>query len=141
MQNKLIVLQGLPASGKSTLAKQMAKADPKGTIIVSRDAFRHALGEYWVPSRERYVSCLETYAVRKGLKEGFNVVVDATNLNEEIVEKWKDTAAEANAEIEFIKLSTPLQICLERDNNPDREHKVGEDVIKSFYNRYKDQLS
>ena len=140
MQNKLIVLQGLPASGKSTLAKEMVQADPEGTIIVSRDAFRHALGEYWVPSRERYVSCLETYAIRKGLKEGYNVIIDATNLNEGVIGKWKDIAAEFDAPIEFIKLNTPLEVCLKRDGNPGREHKVGESVIISFYNRYGNQL-
>ena len=141
MQNKLIVLQGLPASGKSTLAKQMVQADPEGTIIVSRDALRHSLGVYWVPSRESFITDLELYAIQSGLERGYNVIVDATNLNEKIVNNWKMMAASTGVQIEFIKLNTPLETCLERDNNPDREHNVGADVIKSFYNRYKEQLS
>lgn len=45
MDKKIIVLQGPPASGKSTWARETAKA---GTpyVIVNRDSIRNARGEY-----------------------------------------------------------------------------------------------
>ena len=55
---KIIVLQGPPASGKSTWARDTAKA---GTpyVIVNRDSIREARGEYWIPEQETYISDLE----------------------------------------------------------------------------------
>ena len=47
----MIVLQGCPASGKSTWAKEFIKDKPNW-VIVSRDEIREGTGKYWVPSRE-----------------------------------------------------------------------------------------
>ena len=38
--SKLIVLQGIPASGKSTWAKQWAKEYPNSRVVVNRDSLR-----------------------------------------------------------------------------------------------------
>lgn len=140
--NKLIVLQGLPASGKSTKAREMVATNPTGTIIVSRDAIRHACGQYWVPSREDYISKVETYMVRHGLEMGYNVIIDATNMHPGYIDKWTRIATEEqHVPIEFILINTPLEQCIERDRNADREHQVGEKVIRDFYERYKHLLS
>lgn len=58
--NKIIVLQGPPASGKSTKAKELLEqygADK--AVIVCRDSIRESSGEYWVPSREDIDDCRE----------------------------------------------------------------------------------
>lgn len=44
---KVIILQGIPASGKSTWAREQALARPKEVVIVNRDAIRDSLGKYW----------------------------------------------------------------------------------------------
>ena len=44
-KRKLIILTGLPASGKSTFAKQYIQEHPD-TKIVSRDEIRHRFGQY-----------------------------------------------------------------------------------------------
>ena len=45
MKNKLLVLRGCPASGKSTMAKEFV-AGKKDWVIVSRDEIREATGTY-----------------------------------------------------------------------------------------------
>ena len=41
--HKVIVIQGPPASGKSTLAKRLHKMDPEHSVIISRDNIRESL--------------------------------------------------------------------------------------------------
>lgn len=98
--NKIIVLQGPPASGKSTYAKSMAKA---GTpyVIVNRDSIREAREEYWIPEQENYISDLEEFGVRSAVNRGLIPIIDATNLNPKTIQKWNDLAKELNCEIEF----------------------------------------
>ena len=50
--NTLLILQGIPGSGKSTWARKFIKDKSKSWIIVNRDAIRDMLGNYWIPSRE-----------------------------------------------------------------------------------------
>ena len=133
----LTILQGPPASGKSTLARKMQAESPNDTVIVCRDSLRHARGIYWVPQQESYISMLEDAAVDSALDLGFNVIIDATNLNPKTIRKWKALAAIHHAEIKYIKLEVPLEECLKRNSNPDRDHQVPEETIKQFFNKYK----
>lgn len=48
-QRKVIVLQGLQGSGKSTFAKVWANELPTSRVRVCRDDIRNMLGKYWVP--------------------------------------------------------------------------------------------
>ena len=132
--NKLIILQGIPASGKSTWAKQWVEEDPKTRVIVNRDSIRRGLGVYWVPSREVLVSSIEEHSVFEALDMGYDVCLDATNLNPNYLEKWKEIADLLNSPIEYKKFDISLEEALERDKN--REFPVGEKVIIDFYNKY-----
>lgn len=131
--NKIIVLQGPPASGKSTWARDTAKA---GTsyVIVNRDSIRDARGEYWIPEQEDYISDMEEYAVRSAIKRNLIPIIDATNLNPKTINKWENLAKELNCEIEFKPFYVPFKTALERDEQRDRP--VGKKVLKRFYTQY-----
>ena len=53
---RLVVVKVLPELGK------------KDVVIVSRDAIRHAMGDYWVPEREDLVSRIEDFTLDTALK-------------------------------------------------------------------------
>ena len=110
MKNKLLVLRGAPASGKSTWAKE------------------------FVPSREDYISDVEEFQIRSAIKNNLNVIIDATNLNPKTQEKWKNLAKEVDAEIDFKDFFIDFKTALERDNN--RTRKVGKKVLEGFFSRY-----
>ena len=134
---KIIVLQGPPACGKSTKAKELL--NQYGTdkaVIVCRDSIREACGEYWVPDREDYISDLENMAVDRALVRGLIPIIDATNLNKKTTNKWIKMAEGHDAEIEWIEVIVPYQEALKRDSNPDRKRPVGKKVLRDFYKRY-----
>src|SRR5690606_5236233 len=82
MKQTLYILRGLPASGKSTWAKNKAKEEPN-TIIVNRDSIRTMLkGEYKLfpfgSKMEELVSDIEMTSMQSGLIMGYNVIIDST---------------------------------------------------------------
>lgn len=132
--NKLLILQGIPASGKSTFAKQWVEKDPKTRVIVNRDSIRRGLGVYWVPSRESLISDIEFCTVKAAMDWNYDICLDATNLNPIYLSQWIDLAKEFVYKIEYKKFDISLEEALERDKN--REFPVGEKVIINFYNKY-----
>ena len=131
---KLIILKGIPASGKSTWAKQWVEEDPKTRIIVNRDFIRRELSVYWVPSRESLISDLEYEMVKMAMSWGYDICLDSINLNARYFNKWIELSKEENYEIEYKQFDISLEEALERDKN--REFPVGESVIINFYNKY-----
>ena len=56
-KRQILVLQGVPASGKSTFARKLA-TEHTNWVIVNRDSMRKARGTYWLPSQEGYIASL-----------------------------------------------------------------------------------
>lgn len=137
--SKLIICRGLPASGKSTWAKQWVLEDPEHRIRVNQDDIRLMLGKYWVPSREKLVQEIQFDAILKALSREFDIVIDNTNLNKKVLDGFdRLIKTYKNYEIEYKDFfDTPLSVCIERDKN--RDLQVTEKVIRSFYNNYKDK--
>lgn len=79
--SKLIITRGLPASGKSTQAKQWVLEDPEHRVRINQDDIRLMLGKYWVPKREPLVQHIQEEALIEALLKGYDIVIDNTNLN------------------------------------------------------------
>ena len=133
--SKILVLQGPPASGKSTFAKDFVKGK-NDWVIVSRDAIRDQLGDYWVPSRENLVNVIESDSIKSALDSNYNVIIDSTNLDINTIAKWEDLAKEKGCEIEYKTFWIPFEEAVKRDSNEGRIHRVGEEAIKTFYDKY-----
>lgn len=137
--SKLIITRGLPASGKSTWAKQWVLEDPEHRVRINQDDIRLMLGKYWVPSREKLVQEIQFDAIIEALSREFDVVIDNTNLNNKVLDQFNRLIKTfEDYEIEYKDFfDTPLSVCIERDKN--RDLQVTEKVIRSFYNNYKDK--
>ena len=135
MSQKLVVLKGPPAAGKSTKAKELYQHyGAEKAVLVSRDSIRDSMGKYWVPSREGLVSTIETSMIENALENNFIPIVDATNLNPKTIQHLESIAKSHAAEIEWIECIVPFSEALRRDK--DRQRPVGEKVLRSFYERY-----
>ena len=137
--SKLIICRGLPASGKSTWAKQWVLEDPEHRVRINQDDIRLMLGKYWVPSREKLVQHIQEEALIEALLRGYDIVIDNTNLNEKVLDNYRVlVTAYGDHAIEYKDFfDTPLSVCIGRDKN--RDLQVTEKVIRSFYNNYKDK--
>lgn len=131
---KIFMMQGPPAGGKSTKARELYEEDRLNRVIVNRDAIRDSRGDYWVPEQEQYISKLEEYAVRSAIESGLSPIIDATNLNPKTIQKWVDIAKEYLVDLTTIECVVPYKEALERDSK--RERSVGVKVLRNFYKKY-----
>ena len=131
--SKIIILQGVPASGKSTYAKELHEKN-KNYVIINRDSIRESRGTYWLPEQEDYISDIEEFEVRSAIKYGLTPIIDATNLNPSTIQKWENLAKELGCNIEIKPFKIDFKTALERDQQ--RPRPVGEKVLKSFFYKY-----
>ena len=129
--SKLTMLKGLPASGKSTYAKELVK---KGWKRVNKDDLRLMIDDgKWSKQNEERVRDIECMMVKYFLDAGFNVVVDSTNFAYERF--WFSVAQMHKADFEVKFFDTPVMECIERDSKRG-EKSVGAKVIMGMYDRY-----
>lgn len=138
---KLILMQGLPGSMKSTVAKKLV-ADGKGRVVrVNKDELRSMIfaGIPWQPKQESLV-----VEAQKAMVEAANlcgaetVVVDDTNFNPKLVSMWEGIAKNYNSEFVIHKMDTPIDVCIANDLKRKSEggRYVGADVIRNMAFRY-----
>lgn len=127
--------KGLPASGKTTWAKEYQKENPN-TVRINKDDLRLMLHNgIWSNGREKTIIDVRNMMVSYFLENGHDVIVDDTNFNFKHESKLKSLADTYKSEFlirEFIDV--PLEECIKRDLQ--RPNSVGEKVIKKMYNDY-----
>lgn len=134
---KLVVMVGLPGSGKSTRAFDMVRDDIGSTVAVSRDDIRDMLHNEHSFSvvTEQQVSVAQDTLVEKFLKRGINVVVHDLNLRMKYRKHWATMAARLGATYIQVDLTdVPLDVCIERAAK--RERVVPEDKIRELHDKF-----
>lgn len=125
----VIVTRGLPGSGKSTWAKAWVAEDPENRVRVNRDDLRYSLfGKYWGVD-EDMVTAVEESIVRRALKQGKDIVIDATHLKAAYIKKWARIHP-----VEVKEFVVDVEVAVARDAARDRV--VGEKVIRDMANRF-----
>ncbi len=128
---RLILLVGVPGSGKTTLAQNLVS---KGFDRLCADDIRLELyGDAAQQGDPKRVFAIFFERFETLLKEGKNIVVD--NMNVKLEHRQQITAMARNSNytnIQIWVLDVPLDICLAR--NRKRERQVPEDVITNSFN-------
>lgn len=136
MSKKIIMMKGLPASGKSTWAREMLGKKKGAYKIVNKDLLRTMLdaGE-WSPSKEKLIVKCRDSVINMAVKNGYSIIVDDTNLPPKHEENLRCIAEEHGVEFE-VKDLTDVSIteCLKRDAK--RANPVGPEVIKRMYTQF-----
>lgn len=138
----LIITRGLPASGKSTLARAWVDEDRDHRAEVNRDHLRMMLhGVEWSGSSylENQVTAAQHASIAALLDQGISVISSDTNLQQRYVRDLAKIAKQAGADIKIIDLShVPLDTCIQRDaeRGARGERKVGEPAIRGMHRRY-----
>ena len=141
--NKVIFTTGLPGSGKSTWAKEYIKKYTNWKRV-SRDDFRLMIADKaYEPKNEKLVTKLVNTCIIEILKDGKDVIIDATHLNEKYINEIKNFIKNNyDKEISYdIKsfLHVTVEECIK--NDLERPNSVGSGVICGMYEKYLDKRS
>lgn len=134
---KLIILRGLPASGKSTWAKEFVKSNDNWKRV-NKDDLRDMIdGGSWSKDNENAILSIRDLMVKKFLEQGFSVIVDDTNFEDKHIERISDIVLNHSGIVECTlkDFDAPLKELIERDKS--RPNPVGAGVIKRMYFKYK----
>lgn len=123
----LIIMRGLPASGKTTKAEEIAR-DNGNCVRLNKDLLRKMLHfDKFTDKNEAMTNAAEMALARMFLESNKNVIIDDTNLNTKVFQKWESLAGELDLEFHVFPINTPIWECVRRDKI--RNNSVGQDVI------------
>ena len=130
-KGKLIIMSGPSASGKSSRARQLLKADGHA-VRINRDELRNMTTTDYDSRKEQFIIDVEKAVATVARKKGYNVIIDDTNLTSHHIEMWMKFAEEHYfRQIEIQKLTTPLEECVARDAvRTNYKTRVGRPVIE-----------
>ena len=126
---RMILLCGLPASGKTHFWRRRQETTFKGVVRLSLDDFRRLITgqDFYLPF-EPFVQSWIDVTGRFFLSQGQSILIDATAMRSSLRTKWVRLAKEYDYQTECYFIDTPYFTCIER--NQQRERKVEEEVIK-----------
>lgn len=134
---KILILIGVPASGKSTWTNDFLRNNPD-YVRVSRDGFRHMLRNDGAPEPkiEGLITDLVNDVIYKCLSRKLSIIIDSTNLKRshimDIVNEFK-----YSADIDFRVFDISLKKAIERDSLRNDREKVGDKRITEMFEDYK----
>lgn len=144
-QPKLIILQGLPASGKSTYANNYKQTVDPNVKIVNCESIRKQLGlmnSYHTLKNnlEYLVENERDSQIVKYLSNGHNVISDDTNLNDNTMRHLINLAHNNTSKVIIKPLNTSVHECVRRNNDRNISRHPNDQVpnvlIYSMANRY-----
>ena len=132
--NSLIVMCGIPGSGKSFYAESY-KNSHDNYYIVSTDSIREELLGDASNQKDGWAIFMTAYdRITNHLKDGHNVIFDATNIyrksRKKILKYFRKVFGDT-INLICVYMCTPLELCLKR--NMDRDRVVPEGVIRNMY--------
>ena len=136
MSQVLLIVRGVPGSGKSTYAKKWVSENPQTRTRVNRDDLRNMVYNRYElePGEENYINKLEQSLIVTALQNKKSVVVDNVNLKRKYVQPYLKIAADYNVPVIHKDIYVDLDTVLTRNKNRDRV--VPEHVIHKMWKNF-----
>ena len=127
---------GLPASGKSTWAKQYVRDNP-GTIRFNNDEFSYMTtgwddGRSFGPMDASYLALMRRTALEHAEASDVDIVLDNTNLSPQAT--TEAIKAASSADIKYVYFEVDYLTCIER--NTKRGEPIPNNVIEKMAEQY-----
>lgn len=131
------IFQGLPASGKTTMARQRVEASGFRTVRVSKDDLRAMMsnGKYDTFAEELVLAVRDALIVN-AVAAGYDVIVDDTNIEPKHIARIRGLVG-ASANVIVSIFDTPLEECVQR-NASRTQGQVPETVIRKMARRWEE---
>lgn len=127
-------MRGLPASGKSTRAKELLLEMGSG-VRINKDLIRTMLHfDKFNGINESRTHEVAKLLAHHFLTSGVNVIIDDTNLNPRVYQEWRELGKSCEAKIQDEYMQVGVEECIMRDIT--REKKVGFTVIVNMALQY-----
>lgn len=137
MKQHILILKGLPASGKSTYAKELLAKHPNVYKRINKDDLRTMLDDgQHSKGREQFILKARNVLIREVIESNMSPIVDDTNLNplhEAEIRKIAESYSPA-IPVEVKEFNESVRTCIERDAK--REKPVGGKVIRDMAKRW-----
>lgn len=133
---KVEMCVGIPASGKSTHAKQTVAKDPSNWVRINNDDLRAMMnGSVYSPDYEKMVTDTRNYLIRDALKRGKNIVIDNVNVNKRHFDDVCKIAKSVNADIQVFEKVFYIELAeaLERNSKREGAARVPDDIVKKWF--------
>lgn len=132
-----MVLKGAPASGKSFYCHELMTKEPTQWKRINNDGLRAAIDfSIYSFENEKVIRSMRDHMLKEFLRKGFNVTVDNVNANKRHFDDVCKVVSKLNLDVQVFEKAfyCPLQELIERDSKRIGIAKVGEDVVRKFFN-------
>jgi selenocysteine-specific elongation factor len=137
----LLILCGLPASGKTTISKNVASLleDKHGisTMVISSDDFRSMFSfssKGFKPERETSVKTLYERAIATGLENGFLVISDDLNYYKSMRSDLRHIAKRSGSDYDIVFVDTPVEYAVKW--NQERGSPIPSSLIEEINEKF-----
>jgi predicted kinase len=130
MKQKLIVMVGVPASGKSTKGQQIA--EDNNFAYVSRDFIRTVLDLGHGKAEEAITKKVFLGFVEAALLRGDTVVADATHLNVDMRAPLIDLGARFEADNIALVMNTSYETCVLRNAQRNEDSQIPANKLRKM---------
>jgi len=134
--NKLIILRGIPSSGKSTYIKELGL----GHFVLSMDKLRlmyEAPDPYISQENNSKVHKLYMEMLESRMKTGSFTIVDATHTTKKYVNSYDNLCKKYFYEKHIKTINVSLEEALDRNTKREKYKQVPCDVIEKMYTQIK----
>lgn len=129
----ILIISGLPGSGKTTYALNWVEEDPDHRARINYDDLRlNMFGPDWTFNHDDEKK-MKDQAIRlavDAIGAGRDLVIDNTNLTERARNPWITLAKASGEAYELMDIDTPVSTCVERDRGRAGNLRVGRAVIE-----------
>lgn len=136
---QIVLTKGIPASGKTTWAKEQIKLHPGRFKRVNRDLMRLMLDDNpnvtFKNKDEVFINDARDLIVERAITAGYDIILDDTNLSNDTFKQMCDIAkriGDVEVKEKYFKISPELAL----QRNATRLSQVPEEVIYRMYNNY-----
>jgi len=137
----LILMQGIPGSGKSTIAEGIVAREfyePRTSRIFSTDEFWGDLYEFDA-SRLGAAHAWNERRTFRAMVDGIEtIIIDNTNIKARSVAPYVKMAKDHGYIVTVVRVDTPLEECLRRYAERPEARRVPEETVRRMYDEMED---